>query len=131
MTRTVFITGTNSGIGLATTKVFLSNGWNVVATARKPEAATDLQQLQKSNGPQLLILPLDLLSEDTFQPALDAAVERFGTIDVLVNNAGYGQLGMMEALSMDDYRRQFEVNTLGMPVSPIAECGVGSRGVLF
>ncbi|KAI3318256.1 NAD(P)-binding protein [Xylariaceae sp. AK1471] len=113
MSRTVFITGANSGVGLATTKIFLSNGWNVAATARRPAAATDLQQLVKSNEAHLLVLGLDLVSPETFQPALDATVEKFGKIDVLINNAGYGQFGMMEALSMEDYRRQFEVNIFG------------------
>ncbi|KAI0427600.1 NAD(P)-binding protein [Xylaria sp. FL1042] len=113
MSRTVFITGANSGIGLATTKIFLANGWNVAATARRPEAATELQQLAAINQAHLLILALDLVSPDTFQPALEDTTEKFGKVDVLVNNAGYGQFGMLEALDIEDYRRQFEVNTFG------------------
>ncbi|KAI0802957.1 NAD(P)-binding protein [Xylaria sp. FL0064] len=113
MSRTVFITGANSGIGLATTKIFLTNGWNVVATARKPDAATELQQLVAMDKARLLILTLNLVSAGTFQPALSAATEKFGKVDVLINNAGYGQFGMLEALDMEDYRRQFEVNTFG------------------
>jgi NAD(P)-dependent dehydrogenase (short-subunit alcohol dehydrogenase family) len=113
MAATVFITGANSGIGLATTKLFLSQSFNVVATARAPSDATDLQDLRKSNETRLLVVALDLLTPQTFQPALDAAVARFGKVDVLVNNAGYGEFGPMEALQMDDYRRQFEVNVFG------------------
>ncbi|KAI0973537.1 NAD(P)-binding protein [Xylaria arbuscula] len=116
MSRTVCITGANSGIGLATAKVFLANNWNVVATARKPNAATALQQLATVNEGRLLILPLDLFSLETFQPALEAALEKFGKVHVLINNAGYGQYGMMEALDIEDYRRQFEVNVFG-PIS--------------
>ncbi|KAI1295309.1 NAD(P)-binding protein [Xylaria venustula] len=116
MYHTVFITGANSGIGLATTKVFLENNWNVVATARNLDAATDLQKLATVNEARLLTLPLDLFSVETFQPALEAAIGKFGKVDVLINNAGYGQYGMMEALDIEDYRRQFEVNVFG-PIS--------------
>ncbi|KAK4234740.1 hypothetical protein C8A03DRAFT_37460 [Achaetomium macrosporum] len=113
MASTVFVTGANSGIGLATTKLFLSRAFNVVATARAPSGATDLQQLLKHNETQLLVIALDLLDPKTFQPALDAAVARFGKVDIVVNNAGYGEFGPMEALDMEDYRRQFEVNVFG------------------
>ncbi|POR33084.1 hypothetical protein TPAR_06716 [Tolypocladium paradoxum] len=114
MARTIFITGANSGVGLATTKLFLQNGWNVVATARAPFSSDELQRLAKSSKERLLLQSLDLLSPDSFQPALDAAVARFKKVDVLLNNAGYGQMGMMEALTVDDYRRQFEVNVFGV-----------------
>lgn len=114
MGRTIFITGANSGVGLASTKLFLSKGWNVVATARFPSASVDLQELAKTNHEQLLLHQLDLLKPVTFKPAIDAGIGKFGKIDVLANNAGYGQPGMLELLSMEDYRRQFEVNVFGV-----------------
>ena len=118
MTRTIFITGANSGVGLACTKLFLSKGWNVVATARAPASSTDLQDLQGANEARLFLHELDLTISETFKSAIDAGVSRFNKIDVLLNNAGYGQPGMLELLSMEDYRRQFEVNVFGNYILP-------------
>ncbi|KAH7324872.1 hypothetical protein B0I35DRAFT_171398 [Stachybotrys elegans] len=113
MSSTVFITGANSGVGLATVKVFLSHGWNVVGSARNPDAAVDLQNLSLDAKDKLLVLPLDMASPSTYQQALDSAVAKFGKIDVLINNAGYGQFGPLESLDMEDYRRQFDINLFG------------------
>ncbi|CAM1506692.1 Fc.00g063330.m01.CDS01 [Cosmosporella sp. VM-42] len=111
MTQTAFITGANSGVGLATTKLFLSKGWNVVATARDPPSTT-LPTLASEAG-TLITQPLDLTKPETFQPAIDGAIERFGKIDVLINNAGYGQFGILEQLDIDTIRKNFEVNVFG------------------
>ena len=115
MTKTVFITGANSGVGLATTMLFLSKGWNVAATARDVSSAT-LQTLAGESGSDsgnLIIQALDLTKPDTFQPAIDRAVEKFGKVDVLINNAGYGQFGILEQLDIDTIRKNFEVNVFG------------------
>jgi NAD(P)-dependent dehydrogenase (short-subunit alcohol dehydrogenase family) len=113
MARTVFITGANSGVGLATVKVFAREGWNVVATARDPASATHLQEFAHSHEDNILIVVLDMTKPSTYQQALDAAINKFGKVDVLVNNAGYGQFGPLESLEMEDYRRQFDVNVFG------------------
>lgn len=102
--QTILITGSSSGYGLETARHFLSNGWNVVATMRKPNV--DLFP----RSAQLEILPLDVTSEDS----IAAAVEAAGPIDVLVNNAGVGVVGAFEATSMSHVRRIFETNTLGV-----------------
>lgn len=114
MSSTVFITGSNSGVGLATTQLFLRKGWNVVATARHPEGAKELQELASGpNGNRLLILPLDLTNAVTFLPALDSTLSKFGAIHVLINNAGYAEYGVIEQIAMEDVRKQFDVNVFG------------------
>ena len=109
MTRTILITGASSGIGAAAAHLFHARGWNVVATMRKPEAGAELAQLER-----VLVTRLDLLDEDSIVAAVAAGTERFGSIDVLLNNAGYGAYGILEATPMDALRRQFEVNVFGL-----------------
>ncbi|KAH8901770.1 NAD(P)-binding protein [Thozetella sp. PMI_491] len=119
MAPTVFITGTSSGVGLATTHLFLEKGWNVVATARNPGTANDLQAITSSPfGQALLIVTLDLLDQATIQPAVEAALARFSRIDCLINNAGYAQYNLVEQATVEDIRKQFEVNVVG-PISLI------------
>ncbi|KAF7536841.1 hypothetical protein G7Z17_g12981 [Cylindrodendrum hubeiense] len=108
MAKTAFITGANSGVGLALTNLFLSRGWNVAATARD-SSSPNLQNLA-SESEALIVQHLDLSDQTTFQPALDGAIEKFGKIDVLINNAGYGQFGVLEHLDIDTIRKSFEVN---------------------
>lgn len=107
--NTIFITGASSGIGRATAKHFAEKGWNVVATMRSPEQETELITLDN-----VLVLKLDVEKETTIQTALAKAIERFGTIDVLLNNAGYGTMGLIEAATEGQIRRQFEVNVFGL-----------------
>ncbi|MCK9874527.1 SDR family oxidoreductase [Frankia sp. Ag45/Mut15] len=109
MTQTTLITGSSSGIGKATAKHFHARGWNVIATMRTPEAETELTRLDN-----VLVTRLDVLDPTSISSAVDAGLDRFGAIDVLVNNAGYGAYGLLEATPMDKVRRQFEVNVLGL-----------------
>ncbi|KAM5355729.1 hypothetical protein ACJ41O_002375 [Fusarium nematophilum] len=112
MAKTAFITGANSGVGLATAELFLSKGWNVVATARSTSAPSLGALIEKGQG-ALLVLHLDLSKPETFQPAVARSVERFEKIDVLINSAGYGQFGLLEQLDIDAIRDNFEVNVFG------------------
>jgi len=84
MAKTVLITGASTGIGLATAKLFQQRGWNVVATMRSLEKKSDLMTLDNT-----LCLRLDVTDSDSIAQAVTAALEKFSTIDVLVNNAGY------------------------------------------
>lgn len=109
MSKTVLITGTSSGIGLETAKHFAQKGWNVVATMRKPEQASkDLV------APNILVTRLDVLDENSIQAAVQSGVERFGKIDVLVNNAGYGVMGAFEPTPLANIKRQFDTNVFGL-----------------
>ncbi|MCP4941921.1 MAG: SDR family oxidoreductase [Planctomycetaceae bacterium] len=108
MSQTVFITGASAGIGKATARHFSQQGWNVAATVRNPQDGAKLE------GDNVLVTKLDLLDPATIQDAVAAAEKRFGSIDVLVNNAGYGAYGPLEATPMSVVRRQFEVNLFGL-----------------
>lgn len=109
MTQTIFITGASSGIGKATAHYFHDKGWNVVATLRDPAQAGDLAAL-----PRVLITRLDVTDGASVAAAFDAAKARFGGIDVLLNNAGYGAYGPLEAFDMEGIRRQFDTNVIGL-----------------
>lgn len=104
-----FITGANKGIGAAIAKEALGQGHRVVATARK----TEEMENTLGSSPNLLISNLDITNDDQVQASVQAAMAKFGRIDVLVNNAGYGQLGFFEETSEDQIRQQMETNVFG------------------
>jgi NAD(P)-dependent dehydrogenase (short-subunit alcohol dehydrogenase family) len=106
---TVLITGASSGIGRATAHRFADEGWNVVATMRNPDDAGELLQRD-----QVFVARLDVLDSDSIRAAVAAGTERFGAIDALVNNAGYGAYGPLETMPMEVLRRQMDVNVLGL-----------------
>jgi NAD(P)-dependent dehydrogenase (short-subunit alcohol dehydrogenase family) len=109
MGKSILITGASSGIGKETAKLFQSKGWNVIATMRNPERETDLNQL-----PNVLVTKLDVLDFDSIQKAFEEGVHKFGGIDVLLNNAGYGAYGPLETFSRDKILRQFNTNVIGL-----------------
>lgn len=106
---TVLITGCSSGIGRAAAKRFQAEGWNVVATMRNPDGETELAELSDT-----LVVALDVTDASTIDAAVAAGMERFGGIDVLVNNAGYGAYGPVESTPREKIVRQFETNVLGL-----------------
>jgi NAD(P)-dependent dehydrogenase (short-subunit alcohol dehydrogenase family) len=108
MSKTILITGASSGIGKATASYFAERDWNVVATMRKP---ADGAELASHN---VLVTRLDVLDEASIKSAVDEANARFGNVDVLLNNAGYGAYGALEATPDDVIRRQFDVNLFGL-----------------
>jgi len=109
MKKTVLITGASSGFGKAAAKLFHTKDWNVIATMRSPEKETELTSLSN-----VFISKLDVTDKQSIQDAVAAGIEKFGTIDVLVNNAGYGALGALEAATEDEVKRQFDVNLFGL-----------------
>jgi NAD(P)-dependent dehydrogenase (short-subunit alcohol dehydrogenase family) len=109
MKKTVLITGTSSGFGKAAVRHFSREGWNVVATMRRPEEERELSRL-----PGVLVERLDVQDRSSIAPAIDAGIARFGRIDALVNNAGFGLFGLFEATTPEKIAEQFEVNVFGV-----------------
>ena len=109
MAKTVLITGASSGFGRDTALLFKKNGWNVAATMRSPENA------KSWTGPAGLFTPrLDVTDRVSMQAAIDETVTKFGGIDVLINNAGFGLLGPLEGASPDDLQREIDTNIMGV-----------------
>jgi NAD(P)-dependent dehydrogenase (short-subunit alcohol dehydrogenase family) len=104
------ITGASSGIGLEITKAALAAGNKVIATGRNAEKVTKAFGESTDN---LLVVQLDVTNPKEINTALDAAIEKFGTVDVLVNNAGSFYAGYFEELSQTQMERQFAVNVFG------------------
>ncbi|MFA9426430.1 SDR family oxidoreductase [Natronorubrum sp. A-ect3] len=105
--KCVLITGCSSGIGRATAMAFLENDWQVFATARNTDHIEALEEAGCTT------LELDVTNPDQVARVVERTVERGGSIDCLVNNAGYAQMGPMEDVSTVDLHRQFDVNVYG------------------
>ena len=108
---TWFITGSSRGFGRELVRAALAAGHDVAATARRPEQLADLEAV---TGGHLLPVRLDVTDPSDVRAAVAAATDRFGRIDVVVNNAGYADLAPIETTSDDDFRRQFETNFWGV-----------------
>ena len=106
-----FITGASKGLGLELAKKLLAEGFKVAATSRSE--ASLIQELGNASD-NFLPLEMDLVDEKSVKNAIEAAVSHFKTIDVLVNNAGYGLLGALEELTDAESRKNFEVNVFGL-----------------
>lgn len=108
MKKTILITGASSGIGKATALYFAKNNWNVIATMRKPEDGSEL-----ALNEDILVTKLDVEDKNDIQKAIQTGIEKFGKIDALLNNAGYGQHGLFEATTSEQIQKQFAVNLFG------------------
>ncbi|MEK5645207.1 MULTISPECIES: SDR family oxidoreductase [Paenibacillus] len=107
--KSILITGASSGIGKAAAQFFQQQGWNVIATMRSPEQETGLRSLER-----VLVTRLDVERKDTIEAAVAEGIDRFGRIDVLLNNAGYAAFGAFEAATDAQVRKQFDVNVHGV-----------------
>ncbi|UJR85285.1 SDR family oxidoreductase [Sandaracinus amylolyticus] len=107
--KTVLVTGSSSGFGRDIAKHFAAQGWNVVATMRTPSDARELAEL-----PNVLVTPLDVQDRASIDAAVEATIARFGRIDVVVNNAGFGLFGLFEATPREKVLEQLEVNVIGL-----------------
>jgi NAD(P)-dependent dehydrogenase (short-subunit alcohol dehydrogenase family) len=106
---TILITGASSGIGEATAKYFIQQGWNVAATMRSPEHASSWATDKSAICPRL-----DVTDPMSIASAIDLTLERFGQIDVLVNNAGYALMGPIEGTTTEKFHQQFQTNVFGV-----------------
>jgi len=105
--KTIFITGSNSGIGKETAKYFAAKGWRVIATMRNLDNAGELADI-----PNVVIMPLDLNKPDQIRDTCKKALAEYD-VDVLLNNAGYGIIGPFEKLPEDEIRNVFDTNIIG------------------
>jgi len=121
--KAVLITGCSSGIGHATAQRLSADGWNVYATARRPEAITDLE------GAGCKTLGLDVTDEQSMTAAVAQVADAEGAVGVLINNAGYSQSGAVESVAPEAVRRQFETNVFGLlRMCQLVLPGMRSRG---
>ena len=111
MPKTWFITGASRGLGVEVAKAAMRAGDRVVAAGRKRKAITESLG---PDGDKLLSVELDVIDAAGARAAVDAAVFRFGGIDVLVNNAGYGHMGFFEEMTIHDAHAQFATNLFGV-----------------
>ena len=111
MTKTIFITGASRGFGRIWAEAFLRRGDQVVAAVRNPGS---LDELAKKYPSKLLPLKLDITDKEASFEAVKTAKAHFGSIDVLINNAGYGHIGAIEELNEQEIRAQFETNVMGL-----------------
>jgi NAD(P)-dependent dehydrogenase (short-subunit alcohol dehydrogenase family) len=109
MGKTILITGSSTGIGRSAAIKFQQESWNVIATMRTPEKEQELGKLDN-----VIVTRLDVLDLDSIQASIDAGIEKFGSIDVVLNNAGYGLMGSFESASREKVARQFGVNVFGL-----------------
>jgi NAD(P)-dependent dehydrogenase (short-subunit alcohol dehydrogenase family) len=106
-----FVTGASKGLGLSIVKKLLEQGYQVAATSRKVDDLNNAVGIRNGN---FLPLAVDIVSEASVEKAIADTISHFGGLDVVVNNAGYGQLGGLEELSAEEVRNNFDVNVFGL-----------------
>lgn len=111
MSKVYIITGTSSGFGRALAEAVLQRGDQAVLTARNPDTVADLVEKYKDDA---LAVRLDVTNADERQTVVPSALDKFGRVDVLINNAGQGSLGAFEGFSSEQLRQHFEVNCFGV-----------------
>ncbi|NNF00015.1 MAG: SDR family oxidoreductase [Pyrinomonadaceae bacterium] len=109
MNKVILITGSSSGIGKETVKLFQTKNWKVAATMRTPEKADDLQRIA-----DIECIRLDVTDVGSIKSAIQETIDKFGQIDAIVNNAGYGLVGTFEAATPEQIEKQFQTNVFGL-----------------
>ena len=124
MEKVALVTGSSSGVGLETALALARDGYHTFASMRDVRKAVELEHAAKKENLSIDVIELDVDKEESIVSAIKKVVADKGRLDVLVNNAGYGQFGCVEDLSVDDFRKQFETNFFSIvriiqEVSPI------------
>src|SRR5512136_573327 len=109
-----FITGASSGIGAALAREIARQGGDLALAARRETRLQDLSEEIRGMGRRALALKCDVTRDGDMEEAAAKAREEFGRIDYVIANAGFGVIGKMEKLSLEDYRHQFETNVFGV-----------------
>ena len=109
MEKVILVTGASTGIGRETVKLFQAKNWKVAATMRRPEESEDLQKIA-----DVECIRLDVTDIDSIRSAIAETLEKFGRIDAVVNNAGYGVVGPFEASTYEQVNRQLQTNIIGL-----------------
>lgn len=131
--QVILITGASSGIGAALAREFGRRGARLALLARRRERLEELcRDIESGGGGEALAIPCDVTVDGELEAAAARTVERFGRLDVVVANAGFGVRGIFEHLEIEDYRRQFETNVFGVlrTVGATLEALKASRGRL-
>ncbi|MCZ7649304.1 MAG: SDR family NAD(P)-dependent oxidoreductase [Planctomycetota bacterium] len=133
--RTVLITGASAGIGAACVLRFATAGWRVAAAARRTERLETLAAEARAAAPgaEILPLPCDVADSASVAAAFQALHARFGALDALVNNAGYGHYGTLEQARLEDFQASMETNYLGavrctQAALPLLKAAAAARG---
>ena len=124
MEKVALVTGSSSGIGLETALALARNGHYTFASMRDIKKSKELETIAKKEDLSINIIELDVDSEESIVSAIKKIISNKGRLDVLINNAGYGQFGCTEDISVEDFRKQFETNFFSIvriiqEVSPI------------
>ncbi len=112
--QVVFLTGASSGIGAALARGFSEQGAKLILTARRKENLKKLEEELNQKTEESIAIPCDVTQEKELSEAVLQAKQKFGKIDVVIANAGFGVAGDLESLTLDDYKRQFETNVFGV-----------------
>jgi len=110
MEKVALVTGSSSGVGLETALALARDGYHTFASMRDIAKAGELEHAAKKENLSIDVVELDVDKEEAIVSAIKKVVTDVGRLDVLVNNAGYGQFGCVEDVSVDDFRKQFETN---------------------
>ena len=108
------VTGSSSGIGLETALILARNGYFTYATMRTPEKDAPIKTAVEKENLPIKVIQLDVTDDESLKNAINHVTSEAGRIDVLVNNAGYGLVGALEDLSMEEIKTQFETNLFGL-----------------